>query len=381
MNKSSRLSITGLSSVFLDFLRLSAALVVFIYHSNEIWFPANSNSSHILGKAAHAAVVVFFVLSGYVIAFSTSIHNRGPRQYIHARLTRLYSIVVPSLFITGLVEIFISYWNPPLMAEFSRGVSWPRYILSGLFMNEIWFFSAAPPLNTPLWSLSNEFWYYSIFGLFFFSTGLFSKYFLSFLGCLLAGPKILIMMPIWLIGFGAYYFSTVINPRLKSWLSVLLFLIFTFLAVAYLPAFPDQIGARPFIFASQFLTDYAVALTFALTLLVIPISSGNKSIFWTRNFRKIADLTFPIYVLHFPLLIFWRACINYKKHNSDQMYQGILVVFALSVVIGLFLEQQRRKWSDLFKVLINISVAKVKAVRRWKTNSFENKFSKKIIND
>jgi peptidoglycan/LPS O-acetylase OafA/YrhL len=148
--------ITGSTSVVLDSLRIAAALTVLVFHLFYHWFE-KLNITHKLDQAAHMAVVVFFVLSGYVIAYTTTVNNRGGLKYMQARFSRLYSVVIPALIITAVCEIIIHMYSPALQAHFSRGTSWPRYIISGLFINEIWFFSAAPPVNGPLWSLSYEY--------------------------------------------------------------------------------------------------------------------------------------------------------------------------------------------------------------------------------
>lgn len=158
--------ITGASSVILDSFRIFPALIVLIYHMFMHFLPLHSFTAS-LAKCAHAGVVVFFVLSGYVIAYTAIQKNRGGKQYMLARFSRLYSIVIPALAITALAEIIVLFISPEISGSMSRGMTLPRYMLSALLSNELWFISAAPPINGPLWSLSYEFWYYVIFGLFF----------------------------------------------------------------------------------------------------------------------------------------------------------------------------------------------------------------------
>jgi peptidoglycan/LPS O-acetylase OafA/YrhL len=53
---------------------------------------------------SHLAVMVFFVLSGCVIAYTTFQRHPGDVQkYIIARLSRLYSVVIPALILTGIL--------------------------------------------------------------------------------------------------------------------------------------------------------------------------------------------------------------------------------------------------------------------------------------
>lgn len=355
MNKSTPRLIGTKSSLFLDTLRLSAALIVAIFHAYIMWFPEKDSTTTSLFNISHAAVVVFFVLSGYVIAYTTTINNRGSSQYAQARLSRLCSVVVPALLITGLIEIIVRYTDSDLHAMYSRGASLPRYILSSGFLNEIWFFSAAPPMNSPLWSLSYEFWYYIIFGLWFFRSTGWKSTALLLLACFIAGPKILLMMPIWLVGFAAYRLPKPNISSTKSWLLVLVATSVTVLSVVYVPIFPRPIGTAPLFFANQFVTDWVNGLFFAIALWFLPLSnrvvpSGDL----VTSFRKIADLTFPIYILHNPLLILSRVILGYEKNNLIHMWQNLIVVLIAAAIIGIFLEKQRPLWSKLFGNLLGL---------------------------
>lgn len=70
------------------------------------------------------------------------------------------------------------------------------------------------------------------------------------------------------------------------------------------------------------------------------------------KFRKIADLKFPVYVLHFPLLVQWRALFDYKINNRAQLWQAFVTVCIISAVIGIILEKQRFAWVHFFKWLV-----------------------------
>ena len=83
------------ASAALDALRLAAALVVVVFHASSQWATAYPATHAALGKASHAAVVLFFVISGYVIAFTTAGSPRSARHYAVARLSRLYAVLVP----------------------------------------------------------------------------------------------------------------------------------------------------------------------------------------------------------------------------------------------------------------------------------------------
>lgn len=342
--------INGSTSFLLDSLRLCAALTVLYIHAFDRWFPTRAHPGDEPGEPSHAAVIVFFVLSGYVIAHTTISKNRGGMQYAQARLTRLCSIVIPALVITAIIQFIIGHMNPALLASYSRGHSWFRFLLSGLFINELWLFSAAPPLNGSLWSLSFEFWYYTIFGLWFFRKPGWKYMLVPIAFCLFAGPKILLMMPVWLAGYFAYSLPRPAISRTAAWVLVFLALALAWLAVTYVPAMPFKIGYKPLYYANQFFTDWIVGIITAAALWILP--SGDRahvSAGWEGWFRKLADLTFPLYVLHFPLLILWRCLFGFRLNDAAQLWQALISVLVTAGLIGILLEMQRPLWGRFFK--------------------------------
>jgi peptidoglycan/LPS O-acetylase OafA/YrhL len=350
--------IEGNSSLLLDSLRIIASVIVLAHHATQQWLTTYPNTVKQLEIIAHAAVVVFFVLSGYLIAYTTADNNRGPRQYAVARLSRLYSVLIPALVFTAFVEVVTNIINPHLAAYYSRGSSLPRYALSLFFCNEIGWLSAAPPINGPLWSLSYEFWYYVIFGLLFYRISLWKPFVLPIIACVIAGPKIMLLMPIWIFGFVAYHLSRRQVIVSKSWIFVgFLFAIAGFIVV-YMPALPYSIGFKPFFFANSFLKDWLVGIFFALALCSMPYSGASLSVAWVNRLRYAADLSFPLYVFHYPLLVLWQAVFAWRANDIMQMFEATTFAILGSVLIGVFLENQRANWTSLFKYLLNIAKPK-----------------------
>ncbi|WP_375374073.1 acyltransferase family protein [Hymenobacter aerilatus] len=333
----------------LDSLRIAAAFMVLIFHGAVQWLPSYPDAVALLSNLAHAAVVVFFVLSGYLISYTTTSNNRGVRQYSVARLSRLYSIVLPALLITIGIELLVRSLNPTLAAEYSRGNSLPRYVLSFFFCTEVNFFSTSPPINGPLWSLSYEFWYYVLFGLWFYRTTYRKSSLILCLVGLFVGPKILLLMPIWLLGYLAYRLPKPPIQSGLSWLYVLLLLSTVCLLAIYLPDFPYALGHKPLFYSNRFVTDIVIGLVFAIAVWLLPLDSHTSSNRWVQNFRIISDLSFPLYILHFPLLVLWRALFGYNVNDIGQLSFAIVAVTLISSLIGFLLEKQRGKWILLFK--------------------------------
>jgi len=81
-------------SVYFDLVRFGAAILVVLYH---VWPMVAPDLP--LTWPGHQAVIIFFVLSGYVIAHITESREPSVGAYALDRLSRLWSVVIPSLLI------------------------------------------------------------------------------------------------------------------------------------------------------------------------------------------------------------------------------------------------------------------------------------------
>jgi peptidoglycan/LPS O-acetylase OafA/YrhL len=359
--------IEGGLSLLLDSLRLGAALVVLLWHAQDMWFPAVAHDPSAAGNPAHVAVVVFFVLSGFVIAFTSSAKHRTLSDYMEARLSRLWSMVIPALIVTALVECVVRIdANPALLGDYVRGPFLPRYLLAGTFLNELWFFSAAPPSNIALWSLSFEFWYYVIFGVWFCTGRGWKSCAFALIACVIAGPKILAMMPIWIMGCAAYWLPRPKIGRHVAWAGTGLMLVAAAGIAASLKPMPFAVGQAPLYFANQFLTDWAIGLLVSVGLWIIPASPAQGprvSQAWVDRMRACADLTFPIYVLHYPLLVLFRVVFGTRLNDPSQYALAVASVLLVSTVLGVWLEKLRPVWTRQIRKLFAMVRRRIPAAR------------------
>ena len=173
------------ASAHLDLIRASAAWAVMWGHLRALFFvnfeqlPQKNvllRAFYFLTGLGHQAVMVFFVLSGFLIS-STIIkaHVAGAwswRDYATNRLARLYALLIPGLLLGLLFDklggsIFVStglYSHP--LESLGPGIATAR-ITAGNFLCNLFFLQTivCPTFgsNGPLWSLANEFWYYVLF--------------------------------------------------------------------------------------------------------------------------------------------------------------------------------------------------------------------------
>lgn len=330
-------------SLYLDLVRFIAAAAVFLDHLSSSPF---THDRHWYGANAFgdAAVTIFFVLSGYVIAYVSCEREKLPRQYISARVSRLYSVVAVALPLTWMLDAWGASINAPFYAI--KTVLWKppsveAYLASVFFVNEFQVFQfggIAPGSNGPYWSLSFEAVYYAVAGLVLFLRPAIGLPLAAAL-LLLGGRTIVALFPVWLLGFAVYR----MRPRFKIPvpLSALLFLLTAVVLVLspkIVDAFPeDNFGFRfpwgrgPF--NRNLLADYFVGIFFSLHLFLAQALFSRKktSIPFAGVIRWVGSLTFPLYLIHYPVLCF--VCAVSPWHPGSARHAAVAAMSVLAAVV------------------------------------------------
>lgn len=178
----------GSASVHLDALRGFAAFSVLLSHWRDAFFVDYSalqrhdlltTTAYIFCSMGRQWVIVFFVLSGYLVGGSILRSRQAGRwswrAYLLTRLTRLYVVLVPALLLGGIAD-WVGMHMPGMMNIYTgnSGMHILAYdvhqtLTPRVFVENLLFLQNlhAPGLgsNTALWSLANEFWYYIVFPL------------------------------------------------------------------------------------------------------------------------------------------------------------------------------------------------------------------------
>lgn len=158
------------TSLFLDFCRWLSALMVFNIHLRNLIFDVRGPADRviesspawalfrILTGSGHIAVMVFFVISGFLVG--AKILRMAPTRkwlldYAIDRFSRLYVVLIPVLLLSWLL-LFIT--PLPADAPARSTVGFTNLFINLGFSQTILGPSFAD--NHPLWSLANEFWYY-----------------------------------------------------------------------------------------------------------------------------------------------------------------------------------------------------------------------------
>ena len=330
------------TSFFLDAMRVAAALGVFAGHVLLPGFAEFATGRH-LEIARHACVIVFFVLSGYLITFTAIGRGRTWRQYCAARLARLSSVALPALVVTALLWLLGSWLAPKHYAEFERGYAAIRFAVTGLFLNEAWFFSAAPPTNMPFWSLSYEFWYYAIFGAALFARGRFWRWAAPLLAALICGPKVLLLFPVWLAGAAAFVAGKKFAPsRRHAALGLAVLAAVCALAWPRIDLPLERFGQPRLFYSALFVSDCALGAGLAVAIFFCDQLFGNVRVpsALSAPVKALAGVTFSIYLLHYPLLIFASGIVHYDKSDPASVATVGGAVLLAAIVLGYWFERR-----------------------------------------
>jgi hypothetical protein len=106
------------TSIYLDLVRFGAAAVVFVVHAGFDRFTGGLPILWRFGDLGNDAVMVFFVLSGFVIAYVSDQKETTPREYFAASLLRSDSCLGP-------------YRGPRLHRASSASTPLRRLVVSG----------------------------------------------------------------------------------------------------------------------------------------------------------------------------------------------------------------------------------------------------------
>jgi peptidoglycan/LPS O-acetylase OafA/YrhL len=342
------------TSVYLDAVRLFAALAVVATH---LAYPRFSGGLLLpLRTYGNDAVMVFFVLSGYVIAYTAATRDRDVRTYAVHRLARLYSVALPAVFLTWAFDEVGRRVDPALYDGFwYKGDEPLRRMLAALtFTNELWFRGVRLFTNGPYWSLGYEFWYYALFAAAWYWTGWQRRLLVVAIAAVM-GPKILLLLPVWLLGVWVYRVNSRggVDPRRGA----LLFLGSIALYVAFrasggrdllLDWTYEQLG-RSFVrtelrWSDEFLSAWLIGLLVAANFVGFFALSSRLAPAMARIERPVRDwagYTFSIYLFHYPLLQLLAALLPLDPRSP----LSIAVLFVATVlgcrVLGRYTEQRK----------------------------------------
>lgn len=335
------------TSLYLDFLRLTAAVAVFIAHLQGFLFP---NIPSLVASHADEAVCVFFVLSGFVIGHVLHTKEDDYRSYAAARFTRIFSVVLIALMTTYVADTIGYSLNPAYYdaIRFYNGTYASVLPFALTFSTEYWFGHQVFGTNEAYWSLGFEVPYYIAAGLLMFLPTRFA-YWATLVLAMIVGPKIAVYGLIWLLGFMTYRIARS-GYRPRHALIVFCITPFLYLSAKYfLHDLKGQIyiWTGPVSFFHGFLYYLSIALITSLNILAFVRLSDGRVVSLPRvanAVRWLAGASFTLYLTNEPLLVLAAAA-------TPNHWLGKILAVALLLVVVLFLAELGERRKDKYKAV------------------------------
>ncbi len=386
----------------LDLIRGLAAIMVLLAHwriglfvdIDEIKNPTiPTRAFYFLTSLGGQAVVVFFVLSGYLVGGSVLRAVRANRwswkSYLIDRGTRLYVVLLPAVIFGGLLDwaglsLFGAHGVYSRAGQEMGLTTLP--VASTLTPRELFgnlaFLQSMPlpqifPVGTnhSLWTLSFEFWYYMLFPLLVSVVVIKSPVARRIIKALAAitisvflGIGGVLMFAQWLMG--AWLASRVTLSAVSSRaMRTAAFLIWLGMFGVYSSEYPDRFF-QVFLKHHRYLThiigpDTVMALAtvfWMATLIAQP--DGPLPAWRTSLSQRLSQVSYTCYLVHFPAIIFLSAWFSWNLRRQPVapallMSTAILAGTAVYVLVVWWLfERNTSKIRDRIRSAFGVSVAR-----------------------
>lgn len=341
-----------------------AALLVCIDHAYGFFlyphFGRDAVTTHFVALAAHQSVMVFFAISGFLITKSILDNlSRNPafslRDYLYARVARIYPPLVFSVVLTVLLYLVIqglSLAGSSAESPYSVG-SLPQMrdvfsvttkdVRNALKMN-----NGLLQANGPLWSLCIEWWIYIVIGLavtVFSARGLLLK--LLWTGAFAwAAVKLysvnshaMFYLGVWLFGGlmmlakqRAGWFARHHYGAIGGLLVVISLLAWT--APGLILA-----GGRQFGWAENAVQFVICAFWCSV---IMPDQRSGTTLAW-RGLFQLGECSYSLYILHFPFMLFLLSVCQSLLGTSLQL---CLVAMPVAVILSVAVAYLSALWFE-----------------------------------
>ncbi len=313
-------------SLFLDGLRGLAAQLVLIGHALDFFLTAIPEWLETY-RLQEFGVVIFFVLSGYLIAYSCDRKQSWSTgkfsDYLRSRAVRIYSTLIPALLLIALLDVFFTgTFAQDFPIDYSPGTALINLLHLQEYPATHWPFFGS---GYPLWSLSVEWWLYMGFGVCVFRDAW--RHWYSYPLLLLAIGSLLYnstsgnapgLVLIWLLGAIGYWLGK--PGKRASSTTLILIAAITAVGIGWEFSAPKT--------TSVAYHPLAMLVTLVLVLVSLhwfrssPTASINR--FIVRVIEVAANSSFSLYLLHFSIL-----AALYPLYGK--LADGYLILLALAI--------------------------------------------------
>jgi len=345
--------------MFLEIFRGVCVLLVILGHLrsflfvNYLYSPVNGlgvKFFYFITSLGHYGVIVFFVISGFLCGGMQLIKSErfSLGQYLINRFSRIYIVLIPTLIITFIFDSigmgfgFKSYFGY-VDTIFSINYSVAEHISIQHLLSTIALVNSDDYIfgsNTPLWSLSYEFWFYILFA---FNFDFFCEHKCSsgkkiiklsttilfiIISFIVFPPKFYFYFLLWLSGAisGVILKKIKIIELRKGFLSKYLF--FMYISVLFGVFVLFKVVA-----INALLRDVIVMLYFVIGIFIYS-NVELKCINAWKVIRDIGKISYSLYAIHFPIAFLLCSFVLEFNYGNKLIFgwEG-MCVFILIVII------------------------------------------------
>lgn len=317
-------------SSFLDAARWIAASLVVASHVRLLFLAYKGSVQHLtapikalyaVANVGHEAVVVFFVISGFLVGGLSIKKIRQGRfslgDYTAARFSRIYVVLVPALLVGGCLDFIGLHWAnasglytviSPLgdgslnfKHSIADNLNFPTFVGNLLMLETI--VTERFGSNGPLWSLVYEWWYYVLFAAAAVAVtaqrpaARIAAAVLGVVGLFVLPPVIILWGTIWVLGAAAAVYVASSLPKPPLWLGILAMLVGGGV-YRHMHSVELQMAEHSW---HAFLSDLSVTIGFCI--LTMSCARAGKALPGARFHRWAADFSYSTYLVHFPFVI------------------------------------------------------------------------------
>lgn len=388
-------------SIYLDFVRGVAAILVLMEHLGSRLFlgygylqnpSAIIKLLYLLNLLGGPSVIVFFVLSGLFISrtvLKSIVDNKWSwKSYLVNRLSRLYVVLIPALFLTLITDMLASHFfdynrysdNYTNIKEFFGNLFYLQNIYVGSYGS-----------NGPLWSLGYEFWYYMLFPIIILLLRIQKKILKVVYLCitlaiiLLIGQRMSYYFLIWLVGMLVLLLPA--TPRAKNKFFMTISFLLVCLAMVMRPLVNN---GRLFVehhTNNLFIVDLFIGLSLGLLIYIFMHGTTKKTMTESKNkwFEKtsklVASFSFSLYLIHYPIInfVYYGAAkngFNGLQPNLSSVLIEILIVALMCTIAFIFSRITEVRTNVVRTMIMNSLVRFNHSNQKAKVMKMENNLSK-----
>ncbi|MEW6022748.1 MAG: acyltransferase [Pseudomonadota bacterium] len=345
-------------SLYLDLTRFVAALLVVLAHYLQYGI-VNGNLAGVVPNMGREAVVIFFVLSGFVIAYVTESRVTTAREYVAARCGRIYSVVLPTLVFAWLLASVMGLGGVYQLAK--PYIYIPLHLL---FLGQSWTLSEVPPLLAPFWSLCYEVWFYVLFGVIYYLKG-WRRIVVAIVVLGVMGYKLWLLLPVWISGVVLYHLQqrlvlTKSAARLGFVVSLSLLVLYNLagaeLLLRKLASASWPFSSLPLASAERFLGDYVVCVLVLANFLCARFADLSGLLRYGTHIRTLASYTFTLYLSHMMVVLAWQKIFSHTNGTLYAMAGLTAAIGMVTIVLAQITERRKATFRQPFDWLLKQTI-------------------------